>query len=425
MNRNRHRFWTLLGAVLVMTIMVVAALVDSGAAGKIIGYWFLIGGDAGEPFFDQECPANAYNPDRREYLVVWHNKRTVYPDIQAQRISIHGELVGGPFYIDGGPDGKRLNPDVVYNPSHNEYLVVWEEELNNGHTEIISQRVSDVGLLIGEESPVYTGLANKTYKRPAVSYASTSDQYMVVWEVWPTASHTIIEGQVLTGTGEPDGSIISINSWTLGNAGGNPDIAYNRSRNEYLVTWEDAFGVCGRIFTADGVLLGSTLYIGTQSSADYSASVIGIPTMPNFGMYLVTWNRLFAPGDHDIYGRVVQGNGSLSSEMPISTSLADDTQPSVAWNENGSLGYIVWSRVTDVPSGKQDVIGMTFDPLGNLGAEESYLGYGYFSEHPVVTAGPHSDFLVAWSAILYSINYDIYGQIWGERYYTYVPIMTR
>jgi len=95
---------------------------------------------AGEVHY-QLKPSIAYNPDRQEYLVVWYNERPVYPDIKAQRVGVDGQLVGGPCYIAGGEGAKRRYPDVVYNPTHQEYLVVWEELLDEGHSNIISQRV--------------------------------------------------------------------------------------------------------------------------------------------------------------------------------------------------------------------------------------------------------------------------------------------
>ncbi len=91
-------------------------------AGSLLGSSFPIAEDT----LNEVHPAIAYNTQRGEYLVVWHNERAVYPDIQAQRLDMNGAPIGGPFYIAGGTDAQRRYPDVAYDSSADQYLVVWE-----------------------------------------------------------------------------------------------------------------------------------------------------------------------------------------------------------------------------------------------------------------------------------------------------------
>ena len=69
-------------------------------------------------------PAIAYNWKHREYLVVWHNTwPDGHRDIYARRVSEAGKLLTQ-FAITAGPN-DRFQPDVVYNATDDEYLVVW------------------------------------------------------------------------------------------------------------------------------------------------------------------------------------------------------------------------------------------------------------------------------------------------------------
>lgn len=103
-------FW--LHSLLALVLAVSAAMTPArrAVAGDFSGEWFVIGTDADPPLYDQRNASIAFNSDRGEYLVVWHNERPVYPDIQAQRVSADGGLVGVPFYIAGGPGFQRRLP---------------------------------------------------------------------------------------------------------------------------------------------------------------------------------------------------------------------------------------------------------------------------------------------------------------------------
>jgi hypothetical protein len=122
----------ILGALLVIAAIPNSGLAQPGIEGGVqagtagvnatsggtIGYNFTISGDSA---LEEVSPSVAYNSDRQEYLVVWHNDRLGNDDIRAQRVSKNGALAGSAFYIQGGPGADRRYPDVVYNSQQNEY----------------------------------------------------------------------------------------------------------------------------------------------------------------------------------------------------------------------------------------------------------------------------------------------------------------
>ena len=405
--------------VLVMVSLVVTMMVPVVVfAGRPIGASDLnISNLAG----DQGNPSVAYNAAAGEYLVVWHNERAVYPDIQAQRVGVDGELVGGPFYIAGGPGFQRRNPDVVYNPVRHEYLVVWEELPDGGESNVFAQRVGATGLLIG--SP--TGMGNTPVQtsrfRPAVAHASTSDLYMVVWQnlLHGNTSHDI-EAQILRG----DGLLFSgdfrvaIGSATLDHT--EPDIAYNRSRNEHLIVWTrhdlnvQIKDVWGQIITRDGVSLGPNFFIGYHTSNDFDAAVVGTPVAPGFGGYYVVWTMEYSPGDLDIYGKEVGWDGLTGTYDQISTAgYYSDSEPVVAYDEWQKQFFVAWSRVAPEPDTERGVVGFPYLPKDPRGPLERFVAGSAIPFQPAIAPGPGGDFLVTWSDAPRTIDRDVFGRIWS------------
>jgi hypothetical protein len=403
----------------------------ASTTGNLIGDFFLIGTDAGQPRYFQQYASIAYNPHRMEYLVVWHNARPVYPDIQAQRVGKDGQLVGGPFYIAGGNNRQRRYPDVVYNTVQREYLVVWEEIPDNGHANIYMQVVGPTGGLVGNAIPLGTDPEIANCYKPAVAYASTADSYMVVWErMVQNALSGDIEAQVIPGSGSfvPNNIVIATGTTNVDHS--EPDIAYNRSRNEYLVVWtrfdisSDVKDIWGRIITRNGILLGSELLIGFHTLDEYNASVVGTPTAPNFGGYYVVWEAKYTATDHDIYGRQVGWDGLLPVEYyEISRTTQDETEPALAYSESKKQFYAAWTRVVNASLGMTDIRGRVFKIPAAVVANESVAGAWTYARRPAVAAGPTGDFFTVWDDAPWIPDRDVYGRLWGIR--IYVPAVMR
>jgi hypothetical protein len=188
-------------------------------------------------------PAVAYDSAHFEYLAVWYNDRTVNDDIMAQRLSKNGSLIGAPFYVStGGTTIDRRYPQVAYNVRSDQFLVVWEQQdISSGYS-IQGSRMTWNGVLL-DTTPFSIrdyGINLYTPARPAVAYAYTSDKYLVVWEeVWhPIPITTNIYGQVVLSNGLLSGSLINIAQGDGGRTQSKADLAYNIDRNEYLVVWQ-------------------------------------------------------------------------------------------------------------------------------------------------------------------------------------------
>ena len=250
---------------------VFGQLID-GATGAEIGSDIRIsdmGASDGSFDFQAAGPAVAYNATNNLYLVVWEGDDDTAPlvddetEIFAQLLTAAGAETGpNDFRIsDMGTDGNvaydAWYPDVAWNATDNEFLVVWSGDDDTGSLvdneyEIYGQRISDAGAEIGgdlrlSDMGATDGNSSFDADSPSVSYNATDNVYLVVWRADDdTASlvddETEVFFQVVAGaTGAevgPDERISDMG--TDGDAASDawdPDVAWNSTDNEFLVVW--------------------------------------------------------------------------------------------------------------------------------------------------------------------------------------------
>lgn len=240
---------------------------------------------------DAASPDSAYNRDDNEYLVVWEGNALGGAGLQTtreifgQRINAAtGAEVGTDFRISNMADqGKGLNagsPQVVYNNTAHEYLVVWNGSglINTPDKffEVYGQRLSRAGAETGKDFRISNatdlGKVNTTSVRVStgadVAWNSADNQYLVVWSGIGQPEDVVkmeIYGQLLTSGGEEIGRDFRISETT--DQGSNihanaPKVAYNSKSNQYLVMWSGGFKdtshaeIWGQGLNAKGAALG-------------------------------------------------------------------------------------------------------------------------------------------------------------------------
>jgi hypothetical protein len=159
-----------------------------------------------DEFFQADFPAVAYNASADEYLVVWGGGGPGGPgtdpewEIYGQRLdgSTGAEIGFDDLRIsDMGPDGTTNvgaeKPAVTYNPSADEYLVVWNGDADtgsvyDGESEIYGQRLDgSTGLEIGANDFRISDMGpdgDTAFRaaHPALPTNPRSDEYLVIWE---------------------------------------------------------------------------------------------------------------------------------------------------------------------------------------------------------------------------------------------------
>ena len=146
-------------------------------------------------------PKIAYGRAMEEFMITWSNEYSggVLPMyVSAVRIDAGAGTVGNPWTIDNHATEHRFNPDITYNLSRNEYLVVWETEGGD----ILGQRMAGDGTALGGGNFGIAGWPGSE-ERPAVSACSASDTYYVAWQSYQGPNNYDVYGRFVSGDGTP------------------------------------------------------------------------------------------------------------------------------------------------------------------------------------------------------------------------------
>ena len=378
-------------------------------------------GPDGNASFDANDPQVVYNPTQNEYFVVWFGDDNTdfgngalvagEDEIWGQRVNAAtGTEIGTDLRLsDLGPDGNASfdarDPQVVVNPTQNEYFVVWQGDDNtdfsngplaNGEVEIWGQRVNAVtGAEIGSDLRLSDmgpdGDANFGAFNPQVVLNPTQNEYFVVWEGsdntdfgnGPLADgENEIWGQrVNAATGAEIGTDLRLSDLGPdGNAAFNAfdlQVVYNPTQTEYFVIWagddNTDFGngplvnnereIWGqRVNAATGAEIGTDLRLsdlGPDGNASFNAFDPQVVVNPTQNEYFVVWagndNTDFGDGplannEREIWGQRV--NAATGAEIETDLRLSDlgpdgnasfeAARPQVVYNPTQTEYFVVW-----------------------------------------------------------------------------------
>jgi hypothetical protein len=416
----RKVHWFAVALVLLVPLLAAPVTV---AVGNPIGNRFVIRNNGSVPELNA---AVAYNNQSREYLVVWQNEWSSSKDIYGQRVAWNGALVGPWFAISPAGD-DRYNPDVAYDGQHNEYLVVWERWWGT-QLVISGQRVSATGQLLGSEFDI-ASIYDYYYHEPHVDYAysGTSGRYLVAFRYdWGSEQGVQARDYYWSGSSNVLGTTFEVVSSTV-SAPDHPDLAYNRSRNEFLVAWQETYAVDDHDIYARRVKMtggtgvqGSVFPVTTSTNDDITPAVAAIPTVPDEGQYLVAWES-----SADVKARTVTGTGSLGTMRTLADTAWSEHSPAVAGCESSKQFLAVWVWVPVVtPPAMMQIQRRTLALDGTLLDQTTTVGGGQVYA-VAVAAGPVGDFLIAFddNEVIGVSNRGIYGYLLGNR--VYLPLVMK
>lgn len=368
-------------------------------------------GGTGDPTYGAFLPDVAWNSTSNEYLVVWSADNPEDGCVN-QELEIWGQVVdasvsplyGGNFRISfaggsGDPTFDADYPAVAYNPFLDEYLAVWQGDdstggLVNDELEIWAQRVGSAGLLVGSNLRVSdmggTGDLVFDAMGPDVAYNSQENQYLIVWHGDDDTGGLVndeyeIYGQLIDATGGEIGP----NDLRLSDMGGTgdqlfdasfPSVVVNSAANEYLVAWrgDDTVGglvdgelevFCQRLDADLNELGGNDLRLSDVGGVgDPGYGVASGPELsynPALDQYLVVWAgednsdgmvdgewEVFAqaltreaqgvgPNDERISDAGDLGNATYTTAFPVVAANSSNGQFLVAWYGDDDVGGLI------------------------------------------------------------------------------------
>jgi hypothetical protein len=417
-----------------LALLASLVLITGGVqAGSPIGSIFLIYDDTN--FVSEAHPSVAYNSQDHEYLVVWEAAyldpgnpfaSPLYYEIWGRRVSGSGAPLGSAFRISPAHQGS--SPDVAYSSAANEYLVVWAHDVG-----IWGQRVSASGALEGSVIGIAGGASGfSTCDQPAVAYGSVADRYLVTFRYTLIgAGSTGIWVNSIHSNGNPDGSSVEVHAHSTTLLPEEPDVAYNRSRNEFLVVCQQTLGASNRDIygrrvemSSGATPMGTAFSITNLSHDETVPAVAAVPTVPTAGQYLVTWqtHESFLA---DIQARTVSGSEALGTVHDLAATGWGEYRPAVAGCESTYQFLAVWTWVP-VPgtNAVMEVQGRTLALDGAPLHATTYVG-GVQVFDAAVAAGQACGHLVAFddNATPGDTTRGIYGRLWGNL--VYLPLVMR
>ena len=238
--------------------------------------------------------------------------------------------------------------EIANNPRRGEFMMVFAAEgispgLADDEWEIYALRVARTGEALDSLVRVSymgeDGFADGSAHSPAIAYNPSRDEYLVVWtgaNYWPGLTswdEFEVYGQRLSGEGVWLGDPIRISH--MGPDGDQfydalgATVEYNPVSNEYLVAWNgDDFTGAPGVFRetevyvqrvgATGDLLGEETrvsFTGPDGDVDYRVSRPRVAVNPATGVHLVTWvsSRDDIPQglESEVFGQFVTGAGVL------------------------------------------------------------------------------------------------------------------
>lgn len=155
---------------------------------------FLIGP---KPTRAEAPPGMAWSDSSKVFLVAWQSVPST--DLRARRVDAAGALVGAEIVLTSDPDWQS-DPAVAWNPSNDEFLVVWAHAAATGATRARRLSAKD-GALLGQEIDLGSGT-----HIPAVEHDPLTNGFLAGW--WDGK----VRARRLDASGAPDGAAFEVAS---------------------------------------------------------------------------------------------------------------------------------------------------------------------------------------------------------------------
>lgn len=282
-------------------------------------------------------PDIVYNPNAQQYLVVWsEGAEGDNGNIRGRFLDKNGNLLGSGDFTIRIAGGTQWFPHLAYNPINNVYMVVWTRASNNLGGAVGYQMVAADGTLLG--SPVILqSLPSNIFPHSAnVAWNEFTNKFFVAWTMLQGVpgggEESFIRGQIFNG----DGSA-STAAFTIADFDGDaklPNIAANSRNGEFLIGFDTGIGirlnVWAMIFNSSGTVVKAPFVISSTPNIPDWRSHVAYNKLAN--TYLFTYVKGRACGTaacDDVLGRAIAPDGTLGPIIGIADAPnATDPSPS-------------------------------------------------------------------------------------------------
>jgi hypothetical protein len=166
-----------------------------------------------------------------KFLVAWHDNRQgpYVPELHGRIVGWNGsapEVGASDFLIGPPPTRAEAPPGIGWSESSKLFLVAWQSVPS---TDIRARRVNDSGALIGDEIVLTNDPSWQS--DPAVAWNPTTNEFLVVWT--HAAEAAVIRARRIAAA---DGALVG-GELELGSGTHIPGVVYEEGRNGFLAAW--------------------------------------------------------------------------------------------------------------------------------------------------------------------------------------------
>lgn len=348
-----------------------AAAADCAATGIALrGQSFVLADDAA---YDTTA---AWNPDRGEYLVIWHLYAEGEHRLRARRVAADGALLGATIEL-AHDSNAIIDPVVAAAAGHDRYLVAWQtqnEPFNGARGQLLDGDGSARGevFVIGEAGA-----------EPALVYAAANGKFLFsgrgigVRAQWIGLEGTL-DGDALA-LAAADDPIAAPNGSLAVNASGQALALWRDQENDSLVGRRaDTAAVVGDIVTYADEFPAS----GVAARLDYrSADDRYLALYGNFDETALRWFGVDAAGAGSPPQTVAEGTGLVAAGVAYDEATASTA---LLWTARGLTGSAT-------------LYGQLLSPADALEGTPLTLSDSVASELAVAPAREHGAALLAWA----------------------------
>lgn len=273
-------------------------------------------------------------------------------DGDAVRIRVPAAARGpGPLVVDPiigasaytySASGDSAQPDIAYDASSDQYLVVWQHPFSATDIDVWSQFWNGDGTVV-PSSLASIDFTSLSFANPRVANLNASDRFLVVSQRYDGVRWQIYGRLRLAGSA-PHPIVFPISDPAVAGDCVNPDIGGDSGNgSRCFVVWEREFiagsdhDIHGRMVNADTSLAPFTLFLEDSASS--------LHTLPHVSqsngagplaspLWVVVWQFRFSATDWDVYGAAVSPSGAngtiTTSSVAIDSSASNDLVPAVS-----------------------------------------------------------------------------------------------